>query len=271
SDDCVGCSGDAALAYALGQIGFDFGTEARRDSFTQAMGGNPDDPERLLNWLNDNPYYAASVTWTLVLDGTPIYAIQPGGAFPQVAYDRIREFLKDQLAGTVERVSIPGIWMGGVQLMSGQNVPVLIPDPRGMFSWSTVELVKAVCGEPPKKDNDEYNSRLMALSNFLERIYFELRNLGQAAPERAMNFAATNTLQSHDIFAQAAKDGQELDQISVEPSPVCRPDSDCWDVKLIFFKPTDRQGTARKVHRFTIDVSDVVPVTVGPPRSWSVY
>jgi hypothetical protein len=28
--------------------------------------------------------------------------------------------------------------------------------------------------------------------------------------------------------------------------------------------------TVRKVYRFTVDVSDVVPVTVGPMRSWFV-
>jgi hypothetical protein len=28
---------------------------------------------------------------------------------------------------------------------------------------------------------------------------------------------------------------------------------------------------ARKVYRFTVDVSDLVPVTVGEPRSWHVY
>jgi hypothetical protein len=51
---------------------------------------------------------------------------------------------------------------------------------------------------------------------------------------------------------------------------VCRPDSDCWDVKLHFFFPARQVQTVRKVYRFTVDVSDVVPVTVGPVRSWFV-
>ncbi|MCP4549327.1 MAG: peptidase S8, partial [bacterium] len=62
-----------------------------------------------------------------------------------------------------------------------------------------------------------------------------------------------------------------LDQIDVERSPICRPESDCWDVKLTFFNPTKRIEQARVVYRFTIDVSDVVPVTVGPVRHWHVY
>jgi PatG C-terminal len=62
----------------------------------------------------------------------------------------------------------------------------------------------------------------------------------------------------------------DLESIEVEHSPVCRPDSDCWDVKLHFFFPARQVQTVRKVYRFTVDVSDVVPVTVGPVRSWFV-
>jgi hypothetical protein len=62
----------------------------------------------------------------------------------------------------------------------------------------------------------------------------------------------------------------ELDAIEVERSPICRLDSDCWDVKIHFFYPERQVQTVRKVYRFTVDVSDLVPVTVGPMRSWYV-
>jgi hypothetical protein len=62
----------------------------------------------------------------------------------------------------------------------------------------------------------------------------------------------------------------ELDEIDVVRSPICRPESDCWDVKLTFFDPSRMLDRARKVYRFTVDVSDVTPVTVGSVRSWSV-
>ncbi|NEO31893.1 MAG: hypothetical protein F6K36_15945 [Symploca sp. SIO3C6] len=42
-------------------------------------------------------------------------------------------------------------------------------------------------------------------------------------------------------------------------------------MKLTFFNPSQRYNQARKVYRFTVDVSDMVPVTVGSVRSWSVY
>jgi hypothetical protein len=41
-------------------------------------------------------------------------------------------------------------------------------------------------------------------------------------------------------------------------------------VKLLFFFPQRQVKAVRKVHRFTVDVSDVVPVMVGPVRWWFV-
>ena len=63
--------------YALGQLGYDFISEARRDSIEQQMGGNPGAPDQLLAYLEANPWDAASIIWTLNFDTTPIYAIQP--------------------------------------------------------------------------------------------------------------------------------------------------------------------------------------------------
>jgi len=105
---------------------------------------------------------------------------------------------------------------------------------------------------------------------FLQKVYHELRNLGLTAEERAINHAATNAYQIEQIFEPALKESMELDAIDVERSPICRPDSDCWDVKIHFFYPERQVQTVRKVFRFTVDVSDVVPVTVGPMRSWFV-
>ena len=73
-----------------------------------------------------------------------------------------------------------------------------------------------------------------------------------------------------NVFESALREEMELDIIEVERSPICRPDSDCWDVKLTFFDPRRQFERARRVYRFTVDVSDVCPVTVGKVRSWSV-
>jgi len=59
----------------------------------------------------------------------------------------------------------------------------------------------------------------------------------------------------------------QLDSIDVVRSPFCRKDSDCWDVKLKFFDP-ENDRRANRVLRYTIDVSDIMPVTLGTPRLW---
>ncbi|NER53005.1 MAG: hypothetical protein F6J92_41490, partial [Symploca sp. SIO1A3] len=267
----------AQLVYALGQLGYDFGTEARRDSIMQHMGegSNPNDPNQLLAYLDNNPWDAASIMWTLSLDATPIYAIQPQGSFAGDVYQRLRQFLREQMTEGVERVSIPGIIIGKIRLMSGQVVPVIQPALRGMYSWTTAALLEAVLGCPPsetaeEREREAYAQRTKAVANFLERVYFELRNLGVMPQERAINFAATNAFNVEAVFEVAIREDMDLDTIEVERSPLCRPDSDCWDVKLTFFNASKVFEQARKVYRFTIDVSDVVPVTVGRVRSWFV-
>lgn len=62
----------------------------------------------------------------------------------------------------------------------------------------------------------------------------------------------------------------QLDTIEVEPSPLCRPGTDCWDVKLIFFDPEKQFQRARRVYRYGVDVSDLCPVMIGKVRSWSL-
>jgi cyanobactin maturation PatA/PatG family protease len=242
------------------------------------MGGtnpNPLDPAQMLAYLKDQPWEAASILWTLKADLTPIYGIAPAGPFAARAYELLREFLEDQESGRVELVSIPGRLDGHARLLNGQLVPVIVPTPRGMYSWTTGALVQAVVGKPPPADasaakHADHTRKVDGVRGFLHRVYHELRNLGLTAEDRAINYAATNAFEIARAFEAAVKEEMELDTIEVERSPMCRPDSDCWDVKIHFFYPQRQVQTVRKVLRFTVDVSDVVPVTVGPMRSWFV-
>jgi cyanobactin maturation PatA/PatG family protease len=241
--------------------------QARRDYFVQQGLTNPDDPETLVQHLEANPTDAAAVTWTLNQETVAIYAIQPGGPFAAEAYELLRQFLRDQLK-EVERVSIPGVVTGKTTLMNGQTVPTVTPAIGGMASWSTAALLKAHLGRTPTKEDQ---TKVAEISNFIHRVHYELRGLGLAPSERAMNYAATNLFQAREAFESALKQDLRLDSIDAEVSPICRPDSDCWDVVLTFFNPSKRFEQARLAYRFTIDVSDVVPVPIGDPRSWFIY
>lgn len=273
------CGGTAPrqLVFALGQLGYDFGTEARRDSIMQHMKqpANPHDPTQLLAYLKENPWDAAAILWTLNLDATPIYAIQAQGGYAGETYQRLCEFLGEQAKGEVERVSIPGYVGGSARLLTGQVVPIISPVLRGMYSWNTTALVQTICGtlpqdKAPQKEKDEYGVKAQAITNFLRRVYEELRNLGVTPQHRAVNYAATNTYQVMEVFKAAMKEDMELDTIEVDRSPIGRPDSDCWDIKMTCFNPKQVFVQARKVYRCCVDVSDVVPVMVGPVRSWFI-
>jgi cyanobactin maturation PatA/PatG family protease len=236
-------SGQTGLVFALGRIGYDVISEARRDSIQQHMGGpapNPLDPAQMLAYLKDHPWESASILWTLESDQTRLYAIAPGGPFAGTVYQWLREFLAEQLSGQVELVSIPGRLAGQARLFNGQILPVVIPEPRGLYSWSTGGLVEAVVGAPPPADAaadrpTAHARKAQAVREFLQKVYHELRNLGLTAEDRAVNYAATNAFQVEKIFESAIKESLALDSIEVERSPLCRPDSDCWDVKVCFF------------------------------------
>ncbi len=278
-----GCESNTAaqLVFSIGQLRYDFGSEARRDSIMQHMGSpavnippNPHDPNQILAYLENNPWEADAIIWTLNFDATPIYAIKPKDAFAMETYQRLREFLHEQTGGDVERISLGGIIYGSIRLLTGQVIPVICPTLRCMYSWNTAALINSVSGtssgavEKTKKSKHS-GDNIEDVRNFLERVYHELRNLGIDPCHRAINYSATNALNVLNIFASALNDNMELDTIECDRSPICRPDSDCWDVKLIFFDPENQLKT-RKVYRFTVDVSDVCPVMVGPVRSWSM-
>jgi cyanobactin maturation PatA/PatG family protease len=274
------------IVYAIGTLGYDFGSEARRDTFKQLMptaviGGievpsNPYDARQIVDYLADNLSEAKSLIWTLNLELTPVYAIEPLGSFSREVYAALQELLSGQVQAEdspeyIQRVSIPGRITGRtVRLFSGQVVPVIEPDsPRGIYGWHVNTLVSAAIEAVGAEQTEAQESQMRrTLSSFLNRIYYDLRNLGQTSQDRALNFAATNAFQAAQTFSEAVGAGMELDSINVSKSPFCRLDSDCWDVQLKFFDP-ENSRRARKVFRFTIDVSDLIPVTLGEVRSWS--
>ncbi|WP_271782265.1 PatA/PatG family cyanobactin maturation protease [Aquimarina algiphila] len=255
------------IIYALGNIGYDFANEAHRDSFTQSMGGaNPYDPAAMLQFLKKNAHAAEELVWTLNIDATPIYALYMTGSHAHTGYDFLQKLLEDQHNGTIQRISFPGVSKGSTSLLMGHKVSNLFPSQRGIFSWTTNALVSKVAGA--KNADGAVGEKV---TNFLNRVYYQMRNLGVVAQDRALNFAATNAFQVSGVFASALKDSLELHDIAVVKSPICRPGTDCYDVTLSFFNPKERLTQARKEFRFAVDVTHIVPVTVGETRSWSVY
>ncbi|MDY6784465.1 MAG: PatA/PatG family cyanobactin maturation protease [Cyanobacteriota bacterium] len=271
--------------YALGTIGYDFGDEGRRDTFKQKMAPvnlngvmvppDPYDARQMVEHLDNNPDEAHSLIWTLNLDQNALYALDPKGPFASDIYEMFLLMLNGQLepessAEFIERISIPGRQTTRtVELFSGEVVPVLnVRNPRGMYGWNVNALANAALATTALEGTEASLLR-EGLAAFLNRVYHDLRNVGQTSRDRALNFAVTNTFQAASTFADAIASDRRLDTIEVEKSPYCRLNSDCWDVLLTFFDPENGRRS-RQVFRFTIDVADSMPVTVGSIKRWSI-
>ncbi len=292
-----------SYVYGLGTVGVDFGTEARRDTFRQLMpdvqrevdgkpvsvSPNPYDVFQLSDYLNGRPSESTKLIWTLNLDLTPIYALEAEVAYPEEVYSTLRDALARQAVPEddldhVSRVSIPGVLTNRtVRLFSGQLLPVVVVQPRGLFEWNIRvlidQVIDAVRGRPENIDNPDFDEarvrRLIKI--FLDKVYFECRNLGAAPPDRALNFAATNAFQFASGISQGLVAGEiipsadnslySLDSIEVRKSPYCRMDSDCWDVLITWFDP-ENDRRAKSIFQFTIDVSDELPVSLAPAHQY---
>lgn len=308
---CPGETPNAMLPFPIGQkvfvigkLNFDFGTEARRDNFVSMI--SPDNPAQVFSPITmrdfllkpedeneNNLECAPGLIWTLYIDQDPVYAILPQDQYATISFIRLANFLGEQVERQIElakeadgpvqntyRVALAGIVQGTQTLLNGTVVPVLSIATRAMFSWDMCALLDEVEkmrnaqrtaeGLKPLAKADKKKIR-KELENFLLRIYHELRNLGVSSQERAKNYAATNIFQGHKIFEKAVAEGLKLDSISVEKSPICRRDSDCWDVSLTFFDPENVFSVARQVYQYTIDVSDFVPVQVGELREFRIF
>jgi cyanobactin maturation PatA/PatG family protease len=293
--DC-GCDGGAKKGYvfAIGAIGFDFGTEARRDSFRQLMprqrigesepaetvAPNPYDVFQLADYLDNNKSESTNLIWTLNLDATPIYAIEAEQTYAEDVFVVLRSALRNQAVPAndenyVSRVSIPGVLTNRTRrLFSGQILPVVMVRPRGLYTWNEKALVDLVIQGVQRTGAGVGEDILrQSIRNFLDKIYYQLRNLGQTSPDRALNYAATNAFIAMEVLQQGLLSAQmlattekplySLDTIAVSKSPYCRMDSDCWDVQVTFFNPNNILQ-ARSVYQFTLDVSDEMPVTLAP-------
>jgi cyanobactin maturation PatA/PatG family protease len=272
---CGGAAKKPQLVYAIGRLGISFISQARRDSFWRKINGRaegdlkPITDAALQDLFKKEPFQAQSLVWTLSRTEVPMYAIIPAGAFAADTYKWLVEEWADK---DVEFISLPGILAGQLALYDGQIVDAVVPDLRGMFSWDTKKYVKAVSDalKKAKPDmRDEMVSREM--KRFFGKIYYSIRNRGLSPEERAINAAATNAFNFSDVIVEAGEEGLTLRDVAVERSPLSRPGGEYFDVLLTFFDPSDRQGRAPLRARFTIDVSDSVPVPIGEPVTWNEY
>lgn len=107
-----------------------------------------------------------------------------------------------------------------------------------------------------------------ALINFLSQLYFRTNQLPDVSRDRAISFISTNGYQVAAAFLDAMHDGLQYSDFRTEYSPFARVSGNCWDVIVRFNDPADSKR-APVEYRMTVDIADVLPVTVGRLRRWS--
>ncbi len=299
---------NAELVFVLGELSFDFGFEARLDTFKAQMkfwykhqlteserkeySPIPHDHHSMaafLGWTdpttNEQPYlsYSNALIWTLNIDATPLYAIRPEGQFALMNLLCLVQFLREQTqdlevdqsgegaeaaASLVEekevdpvRMSLAGHINGSTRLLNGDIVPNVSPVLRGLNNWRIGDLM----GNLDTTVRDKFR-------DFMRRIYNELRNDGRQPEDRALNYSAYNLTQYKDVFRKAVKDDNlTYKSYTTSRSRVCRKDSVCIDVEITFFDPKKMHDVAPRTFAFTVDVSDIVPISIGEMKQWDGY
>jgi PatG Domain len=282
--------------YAVGTLGYDFGSEARRDSFKQQMGtdSNPYDPEQMTAHLRERPGEAEALMWTLDLDRTPIYCLEPSGGDAGQTYAKFVELLGGQLLVETGEESAPGLLTQAYEEVSGfllgssgserdrgemrgevtgtERVAVagtLDDRPVKLFSGQAVPTVEVASASEVvgwqvmsrtleaagAERQDEREAIGGSVKSFLERLFPQVRNLGTDPADRALNYGLTAELA--DGVPDLLAQGKDLTpELNVDSSD-SQAGNELWNVHLRVKGPA--QGDVYDFHR-------VVDVAGNPPK-----
>lgn len=311
-----------SMAFAIGQVSYEFPDELTRDSFAQAMGsrlspgdGEPENVEALIAYLDNNPAEARRLRWLVSINGERRYVARPVGAFASQIYDMLAALVLGDVRGDITVASLPG-WTtdSTIELMDGTVVRELrMNSLRGVYGWHPAQIARqsadsvhrdalagqvghlidrsrpgdtttVIAGEGsenavlglsespviswPRLRTTPSEEVVYAIDDFFHQVYFRADQNPEVSRDRAVNFAATNGYQVAAAFMDAMGDGFEYAQYRTEYSPFARVSGLCWDVIVQFIDPSEDRRAMRE-YRLTVDIADVMPVTVGRLRRWS--
>lgn len=229
--DCgCGCGGAKAASasiqrvFALGRIGFDFGSEARQDSIRQFLprGDDPMAPPppltaaNLINALapgGDVQPEVERIIWVLKLDQTPIYAIRPSGAFAFDGYAKILAALAAQEGIPFPPPPVNPPEEGGRGRRRAAEEPA-VPEPRetiDLFSIAGVIAgeVRLMSGETvPVVVPASRGIILWDLRASLGRFMEQLDRFPQTGP--AQDLLARDRGQFEQLFLKQARDFRDM-------------------------------------------------------------
>jgi hypothetical protein len=206
--------------------------------------------------------------WTLdslttAMDGTVLRELRVtalrgvyGWRAAQVAEQSLSSVHRDALAGGVGRregATAPDA--DAIVSGDGTENAVLGISESPVVSWPRLR-------EQPSADVQA------AVTDFLQQVYFRADQEPEVTRDRAVNFAATNGYQVAAAFLDAMRDGLQYIGYRTEYSPFARVGGMCWDV-IVQFNDPKKGSRAKREYRMTVDIADVMPVTVGRLRRWA--
>ena len=253
------------FVFALGSVGFEIPTDLAYEALEQdrksvGIEGSVADAAVMGRLLAERPSLAERLTWLLQANGNPIYALEPEGPLAAEIYSNLAEILTAQVLGEVDTISIPGLRLSSMRtLRDGTRVPrVVMEVMRGLYAW-TVESSVARTGI------DVESSEI--LLSILRKIKDESRNDGAGGPYRTLNYLLANPVQLTMSAVIAQREGFTFGGLNIIRSTFSRPYSECWDIELAFVD-TENEFRAGLIHRHTVDVADILPVSVGTLKTW---
>lgn len=253
------------LVFALGSVGFEIPSDLAYEAFEQerksaGIDGSVADAGVMGRLLAERPSLGEGLTWLLEENGNPIYALEPKGPLAAEIYLFFAEALTAQVLGEVDTVSIPGLRLSAMRsLRDGTRVPrVDMEVVRGLYAWT---LESSVARTNLDADAGEI------LSSMLRAIQEESRNDGAGGPSRTLNYLTANPVQLVMSALSAQREGFTFDGFGIVRSTFSRPNSECWDIELRF-TDVDDEFRAGLIHLHTVDVADILPVSVGRLKAW---
>jgi hypothetical protein len=164
----------------------------------------------------------------------------------------------------------------GIYTVAFQTSPAMAPNSTLTVSWEP--LGTNFAGLQAATLHIGNMEKSSALQSYLERIHFELRNMGAHAHERALNFAASyatiqqlSRFSSKSLFGAMFEQGMVLEDLAIRRNDRCRPEGDCWDVLFRFFNPASNTEWSRPIFRLTADVSTVKPLVLRQLQRWNEF
>ena len=136
-----------SLFFGVGSVAYEFADQSTRDSFMRGMDarvglGDPDDPERMIAYLDAHPDEARRLLWTFAINGERRYFASPLGGFAAGVYDMLAALALASARGEIAVASLPGWTLASTRVaMDGTVLRELrIPTLRGVYGWQTMSV-----------------------------------------------------------------------------------------------------------------------------------